>query len=157
MALFNPRPGLANSVAGGKRMLSSMTPTIVLKEGAPFMCLGTPGGTRIFAAVCQAIVNVIDFGMTIQEAVEAPRIWTMGICNTEGEKLNLEAGFPSDVSDELRKLGHEILIVPKIAGGMNGIIVNQKNGMLHGGACWRADGVPMGQSGGPAHKNAMMP
>ena len=75
----------------------------------------------------------------------------------EGEKLNLEAGFPLDVSNELRRLGHEILIVPKIAGGMNGIIVNQKNGMLHGGACWRADGVPMGQSGGPAHKDAMMP
>jgi gamma-glutamyltranspeptidase/glutathione hydrolase len=155
MALFNPSPGFSNSVMGGKRMLSSNAPTIVLKDRKPFMCLGTPGGTRIFASICQAIVNVIDFGMTLQEAVEAPRIWTMGMRNTPGEKLNLESSFTKRIGDALRRLGHNILIVPRIAGGMNGIMVDQKTGMLHGAACWRADGVPLGLSGGLAHLNAM--
>jgi gamma-glutamyltranspeptidase/glutathione hydrolase len=155
MALFNPHPGFANSVAGGSRMLSSMAPTIVLKKDKPYMCLGTPGGTRIFASVCQAIVNVIDYGMTIQESVEAPRFWTTGIPGTGGEKLNLEAGFSDDLLEGLRKMGHEILIVPRVAGGMNGIMVDQKTEMLHGAACWRADGVPIGLSGGPAHPNVM--
>jgi len=155
MALFNPRPSFANSVAGGSRMLSSMSPTIVLKKDKPYMCLGTPGGTRIFASVCQAIVNVIDYGMTIQEAVEAPRFWTTGIPDTGGEKLNLEVGFSDNLSEGLRKLGHEVLIMPQVAGGMNGIMVNQKTEMLHGAACWRADGVPIGLSGGPAHTYTM--
>ena len=65
MGLFDPRPGHANSVAGGKRMLSSMSPTLVTKDDVPFLCIGTPGGTKIFPAVCQAIVNLIDFGMII--------------------------------------------------------------------------------------------
>lgn len=155
MALFNPHPGFANSVTGGNRMLSSMAPTIVLKKDKPYMCLGTPGGTRIFATICQAIVNVIDYGMTIQEAVEAPRFWTMSIHSTGSEKLNLEAGFSDKLREGLRKMGHEILIVPRVAGGMNGIMVDQKTEMLHGAACWRADGVPIGLSGGPAHPYAM--
>ena len=155
MGLFDPRPGRANSVAGGKRMLSSMAPTIVFRDGDPFMCFGTPGGTRIFAAVCQAIINVIDFGMTIQQAVEAPRIWTMGIPGTVGEKLQVEPRFLEETLNGLRERGHEVVMVPKIAGGMNGIIVDPITGLMHGGACWRADGTPMGVSGGPAHPRAM--
>lgn len=160
MALFDPRPGQANSISGNKRILSSNAPCIVLQDGSPFLCLGTPGGTRIFAAVCQGIINVIDFNMTIQEAVEAPRIWTMGIENTPGAKLNMEPGFPTATYDGLSERGHEILRVPRIAGGMNGIIINQNTRYLHGGACWRADGVPLGFSGGHAHPywdNALNP
>lgn len=151
MALFDPRPRKANSVSGNKRILSSNAPCIVLRDGAPFLCLGTPGGTRIFATVCQGLINVIDFDMTIQEAVEAPRIWTMGLQNTPGEKLNIEPGFPSAAYDGLQKRGHELLRVPRIAGGMNGIMINPSTGQLHGGACWRADGVPLGFSGGLAY------
>jgi gamma-glutamyltranspeptidase/glutathione hydrolase len=160
MALFDPRPGQANSVSGNKRILSSNAPSIVLQDSSPFLCLGTPGGTRIFAAVCQGIINVIDFNMSIQEAVEAPRIWTMGIQNTPGEKLNMEPGFPSATYEGLRERGHKILRVSRIAGGMNGIIINQNTGYLHGGACWRADGVPVGLSGGLAYPywdNASIP
>jgi len=156
MGLFDPLPGRANSVASGKRMLSSMAPTIVLREGEPFMCLGSPGGTRIFAAVCQAIVNVIDFGMTIQQAVEAPRIWTMGIPGTDGEKLQVEHDFPEKTLEELRARGHQVVRMPKIAGGMNGILLDPVTGHMHGGACWRADGTPMGVSGGPAHPKALV-
>lgn len=155
MGLFDPHPGRANSVAGGKRMLSSMTPTIVLRDGAPFMCLGSPGGTRIFPAICQALVNVIDFGMSIQQAVEAPRVWTMGLKGTPEGKLHVEPELSEETQQELRRRGHDIFLVPKVAGGMNGVMMGE-DGLMHGGACWRADGTPMGFSGGEAAAKALV-
>ncbi|HEX5505824.1 MAG TPA: gamma-glutamyltransferase, partial [Thermomicrobiales bacterium] len=133
MVLMDPTPGRTNSIEGGKRILSSMSPTLVLRDGAPRLALGTPGGKRIFAAVTQALLNVIDHGMTLQEAVEAPRAWT------QGAALELEAGFPDLVAlrAALRDRGHEVTVVPKVAGGMNGVLVDD-DGLLHGAACWRA-------------------
>jgi gamma-glutamyltranspeptidase/glutathione hydrolase len=157
MALFDPRPGRANSVAGGKRMLSSMSPSIVTRGGEPFLCIGTPGGLMIFPSVCQAIVNIVDFGMSIQEAVEAPRLWTMGIEGTPGEKLLLETGFPEETRLGMSSKGHEIVIVPRVAGGMNGVLRDPETGLLYGGACWRADGTPIGVSGGWAAEKVMEP
>jgi len=58
-------------------------------------------------------------------------------------------------SQAFKDRGHEVVVVPKIAGGMNGVIVDPVTGLMHGGACWRADGSPMGVSGGPAHPRAM--
>lgn len=156
MALFDPRPNRANSVAGGKRMLSSMSPTIILKKGKPYLCIGTPGGLQIFPSVTQAIVNLIDFNMSIQEAVEAPRIWTMGIKGTPGEKLIVEKGFPKETRALLREKGHDVFAVNRVAGGMNGVLRGEA-GMLHGGACWRADGSPMGVSGGRTKKELIEP
>jgi gamma-glutamyltranspeptidase/glutathione hydrolase len=157
MALFDPRPKRANSVAGGKRMLSSMSPTIVLRSGKPYLCIGTPGGLKIFPSVTQAIVNIIDFNMGIQEAVEAPRIWTMGIRGTPGEKLILERGFPESIRAGLREKGHDVFIINRVAGGMNGVLRDIRTGMLHGGACWRADGASMGISGGKTVKELLEP
>jgi gamma-glutamyltranspeptidase/glutathione hydrolase len=146
MHLMDPNPGRTNSIAPGKRILSSMSPTIVLKDGQPFMALGTPGGVRIFGAVMQAIVNVIDHGMSLQEAVEAPRLWD------RGPLLELEQGFPhlDDLRAELQRRGHVVETPLKVAGGMNGILRDDATGLLHGAACWRADGAPMGFSGGDA-------
>ena len=145
MSLMDPTPGNTNSIAPGKRVLSSMSPTIVLKDGQPFMALGTPGGKRIYAAVAQGILNVIDHGMSLQEALEAPRAWT------EGGPLEIEGGFENvgELRAALAALGHNATIVEKVAGGMNGVLVDAA-GLLHGAACWRADGVPIGVSGGPA-------
>jgi gamma-glutamyltranspeptidase/glutathione hydrolase len=145
MSLMDPVPGNTNSIAPGKRVLSSMSPTIVLREGQPFVALGTPGGKRIFGAVAQALLNVIDHGMTLQAAVESPRVWT------QGAELELERGFPEvdTLRSGLEALGHSVTIVDKVAGGMNGVLVDGE-GWLHGAACWRADGVPIGISGGPA-------
>ena len=125
-------------------MVSSMAPTIVMKDGKPFMALGTPGATRIFPSVLQAIVNVIDHGMTLQEAVEAPRIWT------QGQSLEVEGGIDHDVRAKLAELGHDVQEVAKVAGGMNGVMFDHGRGVIHGAACWRADGTPAGFSGGPA-------
>jgi gamma-glutamyltranspeptidase/glutathione hydrolase len=142
MMLFDPRPGRPNSVAPRKRMLSSMSPTIVLRDGRPWFALGTPGGVRIFPAVVQAIVNVIDHGMTLQEAVEAPRVWA------QGGPLEVEAGIPEPVRENLRSRGHKVKVVPRVAGGMNGVLADPATGLLRGAACWRADGTPMAMSGG---------
>ena len=144
MNIFDPHPGNANSIAPGKRMVSSMSPTIVMKDGKPFMALGTPGATRIFPSVLQAIVNVIDHGMTLQEAVEAPRIWT------QGQALEVEPGVADGVREGLRAKGHDVEITPRVAGGMNGVMFDHANGVIRGAACYRADGVPAGFSGGAA-------
>lgn len=145
MSNMNPAPGTANSIRGGKRILSSMTPTIVQRDGQPLFALGVPGGRMIFAAVLQGVVNVLEHGMTLQEAAEAPRIWT------EGGPLLVEDRFPnlSAVVGELEAMGHDVQVVPKVAGGMNGVL-RDGSGLLHGAACWRADGSPVGLSGGPA-------
>ena len=146
MHLMDPNPGRTNSIAPNKRILSSMSPTIVLRDGQPFMAIGTPGGVRIFGSVMQAIINVIDHGMSLQQAVEAPRLWD------RGPVLELEAGFASlpDLRVDLERRGHRIETPLKVAGGMNGILVDQETGLMHGAACWRADGAPMGFSGGDA-------
>jgi gamma-glutamyltranspeptidase / glutathione hydrolase len=151
MSLMDPTPGNVNSIEPGKRILSSMSPTIVLKEGRPFMALGTPGGKRIFAAVAQGILNVIDHGMSLQEAVEAPRVWT------EGAALELEDGFTNlaELGSALTSMGHQVTVVEKVAGGMNGVLLDAA-GLLHGAACWRADGVPIGVSGGAARPSGSL-
>ncbi len=144
MKLMDPVPGRTNSIAPGKRILSSMSPTLILKDGKPWLAIGTPGGARIFGSVMQAIINMIDHGMSPQEAVEAPRCWTMG------PTLELEDtfdGLPSLVSG-LEGRGHRVEVVSKIAGGMSAIHVDPDTGMLTGAACWRADGAPVGLSGG---------
>ena len=139
--VFNPRPGLANSLAPGKRVTSSMAPLIVLKDGQPRFALGLPGGLRIFPSALQAVLNLIDHGMTLQEAVEAPRVWTQGF------GLELEPHFTDAVADGLAARGHAIERVPNVGGGMGGIVFHP-NGDMEGAACWRADGTPIGVGGG---------
>lgn len=146
MHLMDPTPGRTNSIAPGKRILSSMSPTFVLRNGQPFLALGTPGGVRIFGSVMQAISNVVDHGMTLQQAVEAPRMWD------RGPTLEIEGGFDNvaALKSELENRGHSVETVFRVAGGMNGIICDPDTGLMQGAACWRADGAPMGFSGGEA-------
>lgn len=146
MKLMDPTPGRTNSIAPGKRILSSMSPTLVMKDGQPFMAIGTPGGVRIFGTVLQGIINVIDHGMTLQQAVEAPRLWD------RGPVLEIEDGFADLVGlrAALESRGHQVETPFKVAGGMNGILLDTDEGVMHGAACWRADGAPMAVSGGDA-------
>jgi gamma-glutamyltranspeptidase / glutathione hydrolase len=142
MNIFDPHPGMANSIAPGKRVTSSMSPIIVEKEGRPAFCVGLVGGTRIFPCAVQAIVNVIEHGMSAQEAVEAPRIWTLG------EDLEMEAGYPAAVGKELQRRGHRVTELPIIGGGTGMISFDRE--IMTGASCWRADGTPMGIGGGMA-------
>jgi gamma-glutamyltranspeptidase / glutathione hydrolase len=140
---FDPTPGRALSIEPGKRCFTSMAPMMVLKNGNLCFALGLPGALRIFPSAMQAIVNLIDHGMTIQQAVEAPRIWC------EGGPLELEPAFSDALAAELSQRGHQISRVNRVAGGMNAIAFND-DGTLTGAACWRADGTPVGIAGGLA-------
>ena len=112
---FTSKPGTANAYGligynanlpgPNKRPLSSMTPTILLKDGRPFLITGSPGGSRIISAVLQVIVNVIDFQMPIGQAVSAPRLHHQW----QPEDVYVEPGFAPDVLDALEKRGHKIV------------------------------------------------
>ncbi|HEY8611492.1 MAG TPA: gamma-glutamyltransferase [Roseomonas sp.] len=140
---FDPHPGEALSVAPGKRVFTSMAPMMVLKDGVPVVALGLPGGLRIFGSAMQAIINLLDHGMPLQEAVEAPRVWT------QGHLLELEPGVPAETEAGLIARGHRTLRVPTVGGGM-GAVAFAADGVLTGAACWRADGTPVGIGGGLA-------
>ena len=140
---FDPHPGRALSVEPGKRVFTSMAPMMVCRDGRLLHALGLPGGLRIFPSALQALVNLLDHGMTLQEAVEAPRIWT------EGGVVELEEGFPEEVASKLAARGHEVARMQRIGGGMNAITFGE-DGMLTGAACWRADGTPVAVAGGLA-------
>jgi gamma-glutamyltranspeptidase / glutathione hydrolase len=141
--LFDPRPGHALSLAPGKRVTTSMSPMMALRDGKLTYALGLPGGKRIFPSAMQALINLIDHGMSLQEAVEAPRVWT------EGNALEVEQAIPDAVREKLRAMGHRVAPMPTVGGGMNAIEFNE-NGSLTGAACWRADGTPVAISGGLA-------
>lgn len=142
MALFDPVPGRANSIGPFKRVTTSMAPTIVLKDGQPRFAIGLPGGLRIFGSVMQALLNLLEYRMNLQEAVEAPRLWT------QGAELELEEGFPEAVEASLRARGWTTLRLPHVAGGMCAIAFTEEG--MEGAACWRADGTAIGLGGGLA-------
>ncbi len=103
--LYGLVQGEANAIAPGKRQLSSMSPTIVTKDGKPVMVLGTPGGSRIITAVLHTIINVIDYDMTIQEAVDAPRFhqqWLPDVTNMERFAIS------PDTRKLLTDMGHKL-------------------------------------------------
>ena len=143
MNLYDPRPGHALSLAPGKRVTTSMSPMMALRNGKLVYALGLPGGKRIFPSALQALINLIDHGMSLQEAVEAPRVWT------EGNALEVEFAVPESVRAKLTSWGHKVAAVPTVAGGMNAIQFHE-DGTLTGAACWRADGTPIGLAGGLA-------
>lgn len=143
MYLFDPRQGRAQSIAPGKRVTTSMAPLIVLKDGRPAFALGLPGGLRIFGSAMQAVVNLLDHGMSLQEAVEAPRLWT------QGDVVEVEDGMSEASRSALAGMGHKVQTVPHVAGGMNAIGF-EADGRMTGAACWRADGAPIGLGGGHA-------
>ena len=142
MMNFDPHPGRALSVAPGKRVPTSMAPMMILERGRLKWALGLPGGLRIFPSAFQAIVNLIDHGMTLQQAVEAPRIFT------EGHDLEIERPFEPLAAD-LAARGHDVRVVPHVGGGMNAIELAE-DGSMQGAACWRADGTVAAFGGGHA-------
>ena len=139
---YDPRPGKAMSIVPGKRVPTSMAPMIVLKDGRPAFALGLPGGVRIFPSAMQAILNIIDHGMNLQQAVEAPRLWT------EGHHIELEPAY-AHMETALAGLGYDVRLVKTVGGGMNAIAFGD-DAVMTGAACWRADGTVMAQGGGLA-------
>ncbi len=142
MSNFTPHPGRALSVAPGKRVPTSMAPMMILRDGRPVCALGLPGGVRIFPSALQAIVNLIDHGMDLQQTVEAPRLWT------QGQEVEIERGH-AEQAEALAAMGHVVRIMPHIGGGMNAITFGE-DGAMTGAACWRADGTVLALGGGLA-------
>jgi gamma-glutamyltranspeptidase/glutathione hydrolase len=139
---FDKRPGQANSIAGGKRPLSSMSPTLLLKDGKPFATLGSPGGMRILSTVAMLISDLVDYHMDIQTAINTPRI-----NNYASGPLKIESRIPAEVQDALRQMGHTLEVRKDFDlyfGGAQGIVIDPRNGMRHGGADPRRDGKAIG-------------
>jgi len=140
-------PESPSQIRGGVRPRSNQSPTIILKNGEAIMALGTPGGDGIWQRLAQVIVNVLDFGMNIQEAISAPR-FTYGGRQETGSSLaaewNVEDRIPKAVIDQLKSMGHKIKRVSSEGGGVNGIMRDPKTGALSGGADPRGVSYAMG-------------
>jgi gamma-glutamyltranspeptidase/glutathione hydrolase len=124
--LYGLVQGEPNAIAPGKRPLSSMSPTLVERDGRVLLVLGSPGGSRIITIVLETIMNVIDYGMSPQEAVEAPRLHHQG----QPEKIYFEqSGLSSEVVKQLTGLGYE-LVEQKPWGALE--LIKIANGRLYG-------------------------
>ena len=136
--MFQLVQGEANAIQPGKTPLSSMSPTILVKDGKLRMVVGAPGGSRIITGVLQVILNVVDHGMNIQEAIDAPRFHHQWL----PDKLFLEKGFSPDTIELLKQRGHAIDSIAGVAS-VNGIVV-ESGGRLNGAWDGRADGKVAG-------------
>ncbi|MCW3107308.1 MAG: ggt [Segetibacter sp.] len=130
--------GEANAIAPGKRMLSSMAPTLVLKGKKPFMVVGTPGGTTIPTSVYQTIVDVIDYKMNAEEAVNKPKFHHQWL----PDEIQVEQGFPEDVMKKLQQMGYTVKVY-YVAGYATTIgrveVIKITNGKLEAAADKRGD------------------
>ena len=143
---FAQSPESVNAPEPGKRPLSSMSPTILLDpEGRPFMTLGAAGAMRIITAVSQIVMNVVDFGMSMDEAIEQPRIFNPAGGGKAG-KLLIEEGISPDTVSYLTLRGHDLEVRPfgGYFGTAQGIRFDWKKNRINGGADSRRLGVPVG-------------
>lgn len=130
----------ANAIVPGKRMLSSMTPTLILKDGNPFMVVGSPGGGRIITSVFTTIINVIDFKMSLDSAIDKPRFHHQWL----PEYIQYEAGAIDDeVLAKLQEKGHQVKQVSDY-GRVEAILVDWKNHTYYGHSDRRGYGAAIG-------------
>jgi gamma-glutamyltranspeptidase / glutathione hydrolase len=134
MNWYDPRPGRAGSIAGGKRRFSSMCPSMVLQDGRPVATLGAPGGAWITPAILQAVLNLLDWGMGVQEAVMAPRF------SATSDAIDLSNRIPFRTEQRLQDMGYETRRSPLsyAFAAVHGITLF--DGVLEGGADPQRDG-----------------
>lgn len=137
MAVFDPRPGRAGSLAPGKSRFSSLAPSIVFKADKPFLAIGAPGGTYIAMGILQAILNVIDFGMSAAEAVSAPRF------NATSDTLDLTNRILRSTEAELKARGYAVRRWPLTFHFAGVHAIRIVDGKLDGGADPGRDGMAM--------------
>ena len=130
----------ANSIQPGKRMLSSMTPTIILKKGKPFLILGSPGGSTIITSVLQVILNIIDFHMDLENAVLKPRVHHQWL----PDKIDFEKNsLAPSVKIELEKMGYK-LGIERVLGRVEAVEIDQGNNKISGVSDYRGNGSAVG-------------
>jgi gamma-glutamyltranspeptidase/glutathione hydrolase len=136
-------PGHASSIQPWKRPRLTPNPALVLKDGKPFMALGTPGGDVQCQAMLQAFLNIVCFGLDPQQAVEAPRVASASFPNTfephayHPGRLNVETSIPQAVRDDLRRKGHKLHLWPERewrAGAVSAIVIDTDAGVLKAAA-----------------------
>ncbi|RQW81170.1 MAG: gamma-glutamyltransferase [Geobacter sp.] len=151
---FSGKPGVmnqfgllgteANSIQPEKRMLSSMTPTIILKDEKPFIVIGSPGGSQIITTVLQVVINCIDFDMNIREAIEAPRIHHQWM----PDSIFYEKGaLTEELKKELAEMGYHFWdadVETRIIGIAEGIMIDRKNKIIYGASDPRGGGLATG-------------
>ncbi len=138
MGVFDPRPGRTGSIAPGKSRFSSVCPTIVTRDGAPRIVIGAPGGTQIAMGVLQALLNVMDFDMSMSDAVSVPRF------SSTSNAIDVTSRIPGYITDPLEAEGYEVIrsaLTFDIAA-VHGIRID--DGVLTGGADPGHDGVALG-------------
>jgi gamma-glutamyltranspeptidase/glutathione hydrolase len=151
---FSGKPGVmnqfgllgteANSILPEKRMLSSMTPTIILKDDKPYIVIGSPGGSQIITTVLQVALNCIDFGMNIREAIEAPRIHHQWMPDSVFYEMN---SLKPEAKQELTKMGYHFWdegYETRFIGIAEGIMIDQKNKIIYGASDPRGGGLAAG-------------
>jgi len=146
MADFSVNPQSINAPRPNHRPISSMAPLIMFKEGKPFLVLGSPGGTRIFPSLTQIIINIIDFGMSLDEAIEAPRFFTYS-SRGKARSISVESRLKESIIKSLEKIGHKLTIrdaYDKYFGGAQGIMILREKKLILGGADSRRDGYGAG-------------
>jgi gamma-glutamyltranspeptidase / glutathione hydrolase len=139
--------GSANAIGPGKRPLSSMTPTIVVREGKPYLVLGSPGSSKIITTVANVLTGVIDYGMNIQESVDAPRFHNQWLPDV----LNVERWFSPDTVQDLQKMGYHVQIGLRQGSDVGGywsdaecVAVDPKTGERLGATDYRSNGKAVG-------------
>ncbi len=148
--LFNLEPGHMNSYEPGKRPFHTIIPAFVTKDGEPFMSLGVMGGGMQPQGHVQILVNIIDFGMNMQEAGDAPRMRHTGSSQptgevmTDGGVLNLEYGFSTETLRALASLGHSVRHASGGYGGYQAIMFDSVNRVYYGASESRKDGYAAG-------------
>ena len=148
--LFSLDPEHANAYAPGKRPFHTIIPAFVTRDGLPVFSFGVMGGGMQPQGHVQVLVNIIDFGMNVQEAGDAPRFHHDGSSEptsttmVDGGVVNLESGVPAEVVRELSRKGHRIAHAIGIFGGYQGIWIDHERGVLIGGTESRKDGIALG-------------
>lgn len=133
-------PGHPNVIEAGKRPRVTLSPTLILKDGKPVYAISTPGADNQDQALLQVILNLIDFGMTPQEAVEAPRFQTEAFYSSFGMHeytpggLNLENRIPKATADKLTALGHKVRVTAAWSNASAPVVIKASDGVLEGGA-----------------------
>jgi gamma-glutamyltranspeptidase / glutathione hydrolase len=137
-SLFNLTPGHPDQIAPGKRPMHTLVPAFVLKDGKPFLSFGVMGGDHQAQGHAQVLMNLIDFGMNVQEAGEAARI------NHGNSGLQVESAISESARAGLTERGHKVTTAVGAFGGFQGILIDPRTGVLMGGSDPRKDGLAIG-------------
>ena len=139
---FDTDPDSPTVVGPGRRVGFVLAPTHTLRDGKFYLSLGTTGGYGILQTTVQMLMNLLDFGMDIQQAIDSARFSI-----AQGRSVTVEEGYPSQIRRALSRLGHRIELIdgyPMGLGATHGIMVDSEHGVFHGGADPRRDGIAIG-------------